>query len=66
MDDIRAIEKTRNHCLAIEKTRDHCLQEITRRTPPRNHHEVVMIEAFRRLLGDIDSRLQIAKMSANN
>ncbi len=49
--------------LAIKKKRDHCLQEISRRTPPRNHHEVVMIEEFKRRLSDIETRLQIAEMS---
>jgi len=57
MDNLRAIEQKRNDCL----------QEIARRTPPRNHHEVVMIEAYQRLLGDIDFRLQlVAEMSAND
>jgi hypothetical protein len=52
---------------ALEKKRDHCLQEITRRTPPRNDHEVVMLEAYRCLLDDIDFRLfLLAEISAND
>jgi len=47
---------------AIEQKREYCLQEIASRTPPRNHHEVVMIEAYQRLLGDIDFRLELAEM----
>ncbi len=45
----------------IEQKREHYLQEVARRTPPRNHHEVVMLEAYQRLLRDIDyiSRLEV-------
>jgi len=50
----------------IEQKRENCLREIACRTPPRNHHQVVMIEAYKRLLSDIDFRLQMAKMSAND
>ncbi len=49
---------------AIKEKRDDCLQEIARRTPPRNHHEVIMIEAYQRLLDDIDFSLQLTEMSA--
>jgi len=53
-----------DNLLAMEKTRDHCLQEIARRTPPVTRREMDMIYAFYRQLGDIESRLQIAKMSS--
>ena len=49
---------------AMEQTRDHCLQEIARRTPPVTRHEMDMIYAFHHQLGVIESRLQIAKMSS--
>jgi len=48
---------------AIEKTRDYCLQEVTRRTPPRNQQDEFIIEAYQRLIGDIEFRLEIAEMS---
>lgn len=50
----------------VKETRDNCLLEISRRTPPRNHHEVIMVEAYKRLLGDIEFRLLLAEMSAND
>ena len=48
---------------AIEKTRDYCLQEITRRTPPRNRQDVYIVEVYERLIDDIDFRLEIAEMN---
>jgi hypothetical protein len=50
----------------IIQKRENCLREIACRTPPRNHHEVVMVDAYKRLLGDIDFRLQMAEMNAND
>ena len=51
---------------AIEKTRDYCLKEITLRTPPKNRQDVAIVEAYQRLIGDIDFRLEIAEMSKND
>ena len=48
---------------AIEKTRDYCLQEIIRRTPPRNRQDVYIVEVYERLIDDIDFRLEIAEMN---
>ena len=52
-----------NNLWVLEQKRDYYLREISRMTPPRNHHDVVMIEGYQRLLGDIDFRLEIAETS---
>ncbi len=38
----------------IERKREHYLQEIARRTPPRDHHDTFMRDVYQRLLDDVE------------
>ena len=46
-------------CLwTIDQIRESYLQEIARKTPPRNNHDEFMLEVYQRLLDDIEWFLQ--------
>jgi CRP-like cAMP-binding protein len=38
----------------IEEKREHYLQEIARRTPPKNNHDEYMLNVYTRLLDEIE------------